>query len=497
MTVSKELLVVPARMLSNPPVHYLGNKAVNPKNGSWNMRDIKFTKGTKLGHWAFLIINDKEAKYPLERGPAFDNTMRLFQQMLKNVGVEANPVAGGLVLPVDKTSPESEIDKTIRNFMTSKERAPPELLLVVLPDKDTKIYNRVKMQCDVVHGLLNVCVVAGKFHKEFNEQYFANVALKFNLKLGGNNQAVDKKKMGLIGEGQTMLVGIDVTHPSPGSASNAPSVASIVASIDSSLGQWPAELRIQEVRTEMVADLQAMMKSRLLIWRDRNRGILPKNIIVYRDGVSEGQYNLVLEHELPALQAACRELYQANAMPKFAIIIVGKRHNTRFYPTSRATADGNANCRNGTVVDRGVTEARQWHFFLQAHAALKGTARPAHYVVIFDQVFRSQAKIGAAADRRPAYENPVNHADVLEEMTHHLCYLFGRATKAVSIVPPAYYADLVCERARCYLSRFFDGSSVGGSDTASQGSGGGGMGERPAAGMVRVHERIRDTMFYI
>jgi hypothetical protein len=34
-----------------------------------------------------------------------------------------------------------------------------------------------------------------------------------------------------------MLVGIDVTHPSPGSASTAPSVAGIVASVDGTLAQ--------------------------------------------------------------------------------------------------------------------------------------------------------------------------------------------------------------------------------------------------------------------
>jgi eukaryotic translation initiation factor 2C len=42
-------------------------------------------------------------------------------------------------------------------------------------------------------------------------------------------------------------------------------------------------------------------------------------------------------------------------------------------------------------------------------------------------------------------------ADQLDEFTHKLCYTFNRATKAVSICPPAYYADLLCERGRAYL----------------------------------------------
>jgi len=39
-------------------------------------------------------------------------------------------------------------------------------------------------------------------------QYFANVALKFNLKLGGQNQVLDGAKLGVIDEGKTMVVGL-------------------------------------------------------------------------------------------------------------------------------------------------------------------------------------------------------------------------------------------------------------------------------------------------
>ena len=43
------------------------------------------------------------------------------------------------------------------------------------------------------------------------------------------------------------------------------------------------------------------------------------------------------------------------------------------------------NCKNGTVVNRGVTMEKGWDFFLQAHNAIKGTAKPAHYVVLYNE----------------------------------------------------------------------------------------------------------------
>ncbi|KAL1845266.1 hypothetical protein VTK73DRAFT_779 [Phialemonium thermophilum] len=131
--------------------------------------------------------------------------------------------------------------------------------------------------------------------------------------------------------------------------------------------------------------------------------------------------------------------------------------------------------KEGTVVDRGVTNVRYWDFFLQAHASLQGTARPAHYTVLVDEIFRADYGPEAAADQ-------------LEKFTHDMCYLFGRATKAVSICPPAYYADLVCTRARAHKSELFDGddtSSVASSNVAA------------AAAARSVHPRLAETMYYI
>ena len=279
-----------------------------------------------------------------------------------------------------------------------------------------------------------------------------------------------------------------------------------------------------------VTNLGQMLKSRLNLWRSKGRhASLPENILVYRDGVSEGQYKLVLESELPQLRQACAETYPADqtkaGLPRITIVVVGKRHHTRFYPTSTGAADRGSNCMPGTVVDRGVTEARNWDFFLQAHTALQGTARPAHYYVIHDDIFRSNAKGGSTAQKKqggpPVMKLPLmkgaggggaggsaaggsNVQDTLEQVTQSLCYVFGRATRAVSICTPAYYADIVCERARKYLHDVFD--PTGASDLASVTSGGDGGNDsdsarasQNAAMQVRitVHEKLKNTMFYI
>jgi eukaryotic translation initiation factor 2C len=195
----------------------------------------------------------------------------------------------------------------------------------------------------------------------------------------------------LDGKNTCMLVGIDVTHPSPGSAEGSPSIAGVVASVDEQLSQWPGSLRSQKGREEMVQGLTEMMLERLELWRKINRN-LPSKIIIFRDGVSEGQYNLVLDQELPPIQKAYEKLYGGSEKwPKTTIIVVGKRHHTRFYPTDNKSMDQRTgNPMPGTVVDRGVTSHYLWDFFLQAHKGLQGTARPAHYIILKDELKFSQ-----------------------------------------------------------------------------------------------------------
>ena len=161
---------------------------------------------------------------------------------------------------------------------------------------------------------------------------------KINLKLGGTNHILHEKSYGPIFKDKTMVVGIDVTHPAPGE-DGAPSVAAVVASRDDHLSQWPVDLRINKSRQEMVVMLREMLKTRLEHFREMNKDVLPTNILIYRDGVGEGQYKIVLNEELPRLRDACRDVYGKKYIegvyPRISLIVVGKRHHTRFYSVDK------------------------------------------------------------------------------------------------------------------------------------------------------------------
>ncbi|KAH8715284.1 Protein argonaute 5 [Beauveria bassiana] len=486
------LIKVPGRILDCPQITYKsvdkGTKIADPRFGSWNMLNIKFNAGAVLSQWSYMMVSLAGLRDPFDQKSLAD-VMQEFRQALVNMGVNAVPPMPGQRLLLQHT------DDAALGTVLQKAANALKLLVIILPDANTPLYKRIKSLADKTYGIHTVCCVGPKLAKAHGrDQYIANVALKLNLKLGGVNQIMGDRQLGIIGQDKTMVVGIDVTHPSPGSSSNAPSVSAMVASIDRFLGQWPATLRTQSAKQEKVDDLGDMLKSRLQLWRSLGKhAAFPENILVYRDGVSEGQHDMVTSQELPQLRHACEQLYSAvdtrKGLPRFTVIICGKRHKTRFYPTLERDCDRSGNTKPGTIVDRGVTEARNWDFFLQAHAALQGTARPCHYYIVHDEIFR---QLYAKAIPTPFQ----NIADIVEDLTHKMCYSFGRATKAVSLCTPAYYADIVCERARCYLADVFDTPSASAAASVAETTMGQG-GATPNTSDVQIHDRLRDTMFYI
>ncbi|EPE10445.1 rna interference and silencing protein [Ophiostoma piceae UAMH 11346] len=590
----KKLIQVRARILPAPSLTFfklLGDTATtatpeaalfrpHPQKANWNLKDSKFSSGAQIGtNWACLALAAGQQDWQQIQSDVTNALQRFVTTMAKHgINVGRPSVIDGV------PNNSAQISNMLQKLL-EQSRGNVKMVLIVLQDSSTPTYNAVKYLGDVLLGVCTVCVDFSKFTKMENWAYLSNVALKVNLKLGGCNhrlalgpvsgnaggrtggsgglfRGVSSRRgpgcrqgpqsnqphrsgsssftLSPIDPATTMIVGVDVTHPSPSSTSSAPSIAAMVASTDKHLSQWPAELRVQEhAREEMVANttLEDMTICHLKRWQERHKGTLPRSVLVYRDGVSEGQYALVVSEEIPQLRRAFDHMYGMAPTPPLTVVIVGKRHNTRFYPAD-GEADGSThrdqtgNCLPGTVVDRGMTLASSWDFFLQAHRAIKGTARPAHYHVVCDEIFRSRCAdphsggSGASSgnDKMKAFTTKFkkmtmgvdlsrrsgavgddcnadletttqNASDALQRVTQALCFIFGRAAGAVGIVTPAYYADLACDRARRYLTKWYD--SIGDDGKGGQ------QEQEPEeilaeqAQRIAVHARLRETMFYI
>lgn len=128
----------------------------------------------------------------------------------------------------------------------------------------------------------------------------------------------------------------------------------------------------------------------------------PDHILFYRDGVSESQYGMVHEEELPQIKRAVNKVAILWKLaergleynPKITLLVVGKRHHTRFFPKRSMAEDRNVtagdwktdhNIPAGLIIDHTVVTPHHCSFYLQSHDSPQGTAKTGHYVVITDE----------------------------------------------------------------------------------------------------------------
>ena len=169
----------------------------------------------------------------------------------------------------------------------------------------------------------------------------------------------------------TMILGADVTHSAP-SHIKKPSIAAMVGSCNPEASDYLCEVRVQRQGKveEQIERTEEMVFSLLQRFIERTR-YKPVRIIYYRDGVSEGQFVSVLNHELVSIRKACERL-QRGYQPKITFMVAQKRHNTSLFPRDRKDAFGKAgNIPPGTVVDTKITHPTETDFFLASHEGLQ------------------------------------------------------------------------------------------------------------------------------
>ncbi|CAJ0946410.1 unnamed protein product [Ranitomeya imitator] len=134
-------------------------------------------------------------------------------------------------------------------------------------------------------------------------------------------------------------------------------------------------------------------------WQKTNND-LPNRIIIYRDGVGDGQLQMLFDYEIPQLLSLFKEP-PATYNPKVTVVVVRKRCTTRFFTQSQR---GFQNPPLGTIIDSEVTRPEWYDFFLISQNARQGSVNPTHYNVLYD-----------TNCLRP---------DHLQRLTYKLCHLY-------------------------------------------------------------------------
>lgn len=154
-----------------------------------------------------------------------------------------------------------------------------------------------------------------------------------------------------------------------------------MASTNKTFTRWYSRCTIQIAGQEIIDGLKVCFVSALRKYHDENH-CLPDKIIVFRDGVGDGQLPIVHNYEVKQLQE-CFPLLGKEYSPKLCVIVVQKRITQRIFAIK-----GNNQLDNpppGSVLDHSITRRDWFDFFLVSQHVRQGTVTPTHYVVVFDE----------------------------------------------------------------------------------------------------------------
>lgn len=339
-----------------------------------------------------------------------------------------------------------------------------------------------------MYGVVSQCFKSQNLAK-IPRGYFDNFLLKVNGKIGGKNNVIDSTTFAMLMPAlaqPTMVVGVDVNHPGE-TERVLSSVSAAVGSYDREFSKYSASIRVQEKGgDEIVKQLDVMMLELLQHFAKENQGRYPNNLIVFRDGVSEGQLEKVRKTEIPLIRAA---ISKTSKGMKLVVIVVQKRHHTRFVRAQAKVQPHRPNCPilnvpSGTVVDQTIVEPIYKMFYLNSHFSqlvmrthmhllespsmsdcfyLQGTSKPTKYIILEDELKFS--------------------ADNIQKFCYYSCHTCIRTRQVNSIPTAVRYADLCAYRSKQHIeakrlyskqptvaasSRSGEGSSKPKSDTSHE-----------------------------
>lgn len=286
-----------------------------------------------------------------------------------------------------------------------------QIVVIIFPTARDDRYSAIKKLCCVDMPVPSQVINSRTISQPQKlRSVVQKIALQMNCKLGGELWSVHIPIKNL------MICGLDTYHEASKSRQ---SVLAFVASMNQNRTRWFSMTTMQKPGQEVGDCLKMLFISSLRKYFEVNHN-LPDSIVLFRDGVGDGQIDFVAKYEVEQL-TSCYKHFSADYSPALSAVIVQKRINTRMYAVqSERGSKVLANPPPGSVVDHSVTRRKWYDFFLVSQHVRQGTVSPTHYVVIYDT---SQMK-----------------PDHMQRLTYKMTHLYYNWPGTVRVPAPCQYA---------------------------------------------------------
>ncbi|XP_015122024.1 piwi-like protein Siwi [Diachasma alloeum] len=389
LSLDRDLVRVPGRLLTDEKIFFGDEKQVNAgEQGDWTkaIRDNSLLLTTPLRQWV-VIVPERNSRDARGFCQAISRSTKNFNVQEPQYFEIRNDRAESYTMCIEQVL----------------SKVSPQLVMCILAKNRADTYAAIKKKCCIDRPVLSQVVTARCFKPQGMMSIATKVAIQLNCKIGGIPWTVH------IPLGGLMVVGYDVCHDTNKKGTD---FGAMVASLDKKLSRYFSAVSAHTTGEELSNHLAVNMAKALHSYQEVNKA-LPSHIIVYRDGVGEGQIPFVVDHEVKHVKDAISKFYANPAQVKLGYVLVTKRINTRFFQGTRNPAPG-------TVVDDIVTNPWKYDFFLISQGVKQGTVSPTSYSVIYDTT-------GLSPDR-------------MQLLTYKMTHIYFNCSTTMRVPAPVQFA---------------------------------------------------------
>ena len=267
--------------------------------------------------------------------------------------------------------------------------------VIYLIKNNNKIYDELKRHSLCKNGYVSQVVKTTSLKAKGMMSICSKILLQINAKLGGISYKtiIDKT----ILDREIMVVGVD------SSSFNKKTGVAMVSTIDNSFADFfNSEKILNEKDDSLQYCVSSFLEDAIPNYFAKNKKN-PKNIIIYRQGISDNLIYL-LKNEVMQIEQVCKK-YDI----LFYYILVNTRTTFKFFEKN---GDHYINPGAGLLVINGITQRDKFEFYIQPQQVTGGSATPTKFHV--------------------AYGN-MNFPEMIPKFTYDLCHIYSNWQGTVRI----------------------------------------------------------------
>ena len=314
-----------------------------------------------------------------------------------------------------------------------------KFVIFILNSQTNKLYTDLKRHSLCIKGYVSQVIKRESIMRAINsivgpKTFFSKILLQVNCKLGGFNYFLNFD--GFIEQRSIMLIGVDSSHIW-GTTKNQRTAVGMIATKDKKFSKFYHKLEFlredSQYTSETRRNIYYFIEETFTKYYKEN-GDFPKNIIIYRQGISFNQLKHI-KLEVKLIEETCNKLKL-----NYYYVLINTNTNIRFFEVTynkkyyykKINQQLYKNPEQGTIIFNTITNKNKFEFYIYPHEVNMGTTIPTYFHVAFGNMDFPELLINLSYWTTYLYPNWQNSIKVphVIKLAEKLAYMGAKYTRS-------------------------------------------------------------------